>query len=511
MKRILIYSFLLLWLCNNLYSQSVIVKGRVRCMNPTASSTRGAENIVVVPTFMPSKSAITATNPQGYFEFNTGTPLPVLQDKQINVYLVSKCGNCPETVKRIFVSEDQDRLNKDASKCYVTIKDWKLSKACNELELPARTADSILGVVVKQPEDKLGQASSATALLGSPTLLNLLTNLISVVGTVSNFGTFRATELSPGKIDYGRFLFSSAITHTANTGFNFSPSRDMSEAIFWNTASIAQSRKPYNISAFTNVRNNVKVAGFAKLTDRISLGAGLIYTWQDEFRGVTYSNINNPLNKVKVDSVGLRLKEYAIYLGPAIRLTPRFSAGFAIKGIWQDFNIPNRLVIGNDANGNTTNTFTDSSIKQDKFDVDISFMYKVSKAFQVGLNLMNLAGSELHADAFVPAQVNKPILKQRALGLGLCYKLQRFNFGVDILVTEDDFYDVSLGINYVPFNSALLSAGIAFKQLSYSIAFRVKHFRIAYVDDNGLMINQKNDPRSSILNGRIYGGFIFDF
>ncbi len=48
-----------------------------------------------------------------------------------------------------------------------------------------------------------------------------------------------------------------------------------------------------------------------------------------------------------------------------------------------------------------TNTFIDSSIKKQEFDVDFSVTYKISKSFQVGLNAMNLAGTKLHADAFV--------------------------------------------------------------------------------------------------------------
>jgi hypothetical protein len=78
------------------------------------------------------------------------------------------------------------------------------------------------------------------------------------------------------------------------------------------------------------------------------------------------------------------------------------------------------------------------------------------------------------------------------------------------LFTQDDFYDASIGLSYVPFNNAQLSAGVALKQLSYSFAFRMKHFRIAYINDNDWMVNEKRKGKSGILNGGIYGGFIFD-
>src|SRR5215210_8094907 len=102
MKKIFLFGWLLL-LFNDAASQSLIIKGRVKCMNTGVNSTKGAENIIVVPTFLPSKSTITNTRPSGYFEFNTGMPLPKLQDKQINLYTVSRCSNCKEIVRRVFI------------------------------------------------------------------------------------------------------------------------------------------------------------------------------------------------------------------------------------------------------------------------------------------------------------------------------------------------------------------------------------------------------------------------
>jgi hypothetical protein len=413
------------------------------------------------------------------------------------------------------VSEDQDRQNRDDSKSYVTIKQWMLDKNCNEVELTPFKADSLLNVIKKQPDEKLAELTNATAVAGTPALLNLLTNLATVLTPVQNFGLFKAKELFVGKINYGNFLFASAMTHTANTGFNFSPGRDMSEAVFWSPASIVNSQKPNNVTLFTNVKNNAKLSGFSRLTNKISLGAGGIYTQQDEFRDVTYYRLDpfdpNDTITVDVDSVTMKLKEYAVYLSPSYKVNNKLSIGVSVKSIWQDFTIPDEVNIDQDNNGNATNDFTEFKIKKQKFDVDISVSYKVTKSFQVGLNAMNLAGSELHADAYTSIQQNIPFQNQRSFGLGLCYKWQRFNFGADILFTQDDFYDAAFGVNYVPFNDALISAGIAFKQLSYSVAIRLKHFRLAYIDDNDFLVNEKRKGKSGILNGKLYGGFSFSF
>ncbi len=85
MKKRIAYLLLFWFCCASMQAQHLIIKGRIRCINQAPSSTRGAENIVVVPAFKPSLSSITGTQPPGYFEFNTGMPLAKLQDKQVSV------------------------------------------------------------------------------------------------------------------------------------------------------------------------------------------------------------------------------------------------------------------------------------------------------------------------------------------------------------------------------------------------------------------------------------------
>ncbi len=505
MKILLLSASLFCCFCGQLQSQQLIIKGKIKCLNQTANSTRGAENIVVVPAFRPSLATVTASRPSGYFEVNTGLPLARLQDKQVTVYVISRCSNCVEASKRVFISEDQDRQNRADNKRYVTIKDWMLNTNCSQAELVPLAADSVLNMVVKQPGQNLEKVSAASALVGAPPFLNFLTTLISVVGTTGfPQNDFFASSLGPGNINYGQFLLASPMFESANTGFNFAPSRDLSEAVFWNPSATALSRHNGNISLLTNLKNNAKLGGFYKINDRFSLGTGGIYTRQDEFRQVTFFQGTSPRTE---DSVNMKLKEFAAYLSPGYKINDRLSVGLSVKSTWQQFNIPNVVNVNSKGKG----TFRDSSINEQHFDLDVSASFKATPSLQVGINLMNLAGTELYSDAFVPGQANIPLQQQRSLGLGLVYKWQRLNVGTDILLTEDGWYDASLGLNYVPFNNALLSAGLTFKQLSYSFAFRMKHFRVSYISDNDWMQNEKRKGRSGILDGNIYGGFVFDF
>ncbi len=501
---------LLLFACSavSTHAQHLIIKGRIRCINQAPSSTRGAENIVVVPAFKPSISSITGTQPPGYFEFNTGMPLARLQDKQVSVYVISRCKDCKETVKGVFISEDRDRRNREDNKRYVTIKDWMLLTNCQQAELVPMAADSVLRLVVQQPDQNLDKVSAATAVVGAAPVVNFLTTLISVVGATGfPQNDWFASTMAQGKINYGQFLATSPLFHSANTGFNFAPSRDLSEAVFWNPSATVLSNKQANISLLTNLRNNAKLGGFYKVKEKLSIGAGFLFTKQDQFRQVNYVQGANP-PRVE-DSVRMNLKEYAAFMSPSYRINDRLSVGVTVKSIWQDFNIPNFVTVGSVDGGKAT--FFDSSISEQHFDVDVSATFKASPSLQVGLTLNNLAGTELYADAFIPGQANIPLQQQRSLGLGLLYRWERLNLGSDILLTEDGLYDASIGANYVPFNNALISAGLTVKQLSYSVAFRLKHFRIAFISDNDWMINERRKPKSAILDGRIHGGFVFDF
>jgi hypothetical protein len=57
----------------------------------------------------------------------------------------------------------------------------------------------------------------------------------------------------------------------------------------------------------------------------------------------------------------------------------------------------------------------------------------------------------------------------------------------------------------------MISGGYAFKQKSFSVSFRLKYFKIAYIDDNNLVINEVKVGKNKVFNGKIYSGFTFDF
>lgn len=493
-------------------AQQVIIKGILRCTQGAVTSTKGAVNIIIIPSFNPKAAVATTTTPEGFFQINTGWDVNELHDKNVALYVITKCSKC-KRIERVFISEDLDKKNTDLTKMYVTIKGWKILEECSQTELPDILSEALLDSAHHLPAENINPDASGSVAMSPVSFLNLFQKLATAAAT-ANFGLFKVTDIHPGKIKYGIFLHSSPMTNTDNAGFNFSPSRNLSEAVFWNASAIANSNKPHNVSLLANFKNNYKLSGYQQITKQFYLALGAIYTKQDQTRqidlfGIGAASSGNTLQDVNHQE---KLEEYAVFFAPVYKINRKASVGITVKSTWQRFNNPNLVALEQDGNNNAVyNFFIDDTIKRQSIDADISFTYKITNFLQAGVSVMNLAGTKLYADQFVKDSSDQRYINQRAYGVGLCYKRERLNIGVDALFTDDDFYDAAVGVNYVPFNNAIIDAAYAFKQQSFSVSFRLKHFKIAYINDNHLVINEVKVSKSKIFDGKICSGFIFDF
>ncbi|MET0244837.1 MAG: hypothetical protein ABW174_15270 [Flavitalea sp.] len=476
-------------------AQNVLIKGTIRCLNKSSQSTLGAQNVVVRPDFDPSKSVMTSTQPAGYFELKTGVPFSKLVDKQVSVYLVSKCNDCKPIVQRVFVS-----------KPLITIANWKLDTSCSYVEMSAANADKMLAESKGVKGTDLAKASAASAALAAPSLLNTITNSFFTLISLPASGDREAISLRPSKIAYGASEFSSYMHNSGNPGFNFSQGRDGSEAVFSNMATLASRQSRSNISLFSNFRNNIKAGGYYQISSKVAIGAGFRWYGQDEFRTVGYKP-NPGGDPLETDSVNLKLNEYIVNLSAAYKVSDKFGIGLSLKHATQNFSRPIKVFI----ESGKPSVFKNENESKNRIDADLSFSYAATESLNLGATIFNVLGSEFYSDVFLPGSTERSYYKQRAVGIGAMYKLNRLNIGTDLLLNKAGLYDISLGANYVPFNNALISGGFAFVQKSFSLAFRMKYFRIAYVNDNNFLVNENKKGKSGIFNGRLHSGFIFDF
>jgi len=512
MRKIVFFITVFIAFFSTSNAQEVIIKGTLRCMNNgVVTSTRGATNIVIIPSFNPKAAVATTTTPQGFFQINTGWDAKDLRDKDVSLYIITKCTSCKK-IQRIFISEDLDKRNTDPTKLYVTVKDWKILENCSQTELPDILSEQLLDSAHHLPAQDISGKAPGSQAISPVSFINLFQKLAGATAVGGPSGLYKVINIPAGKIKYGAFLHSSPITNTDNVGFNFSPSRNLSEAVFWNASAITFSNKPYNVSFLANFKNNIKLSGYQQITKQFYLGLGGIYTTQNQSRDLQYDNVNNPGQPV-TPSHAEYLQEYAVFLAPAYQVNNHVGVGVTFKSIWQRFNNPNLMALEFDNTNNSVpyNIFMDDTVKTQKFDVDVSLTYKINSFLQAGLSVMNIAGSKLYADQFVPNSANQKYVNQRAYGAGLTYKRERFNIGIDALFTDNEFYDATIGVNYVPLNEALIAAGYAVKQGSFSVSFRLKHFKIAYIYDNNLVISEVKVAKSKIFDGKIYSGFVFDF
>ena len=226
------------------------------------------------------------------------------------------------------------------------------------------------------------------------------------------------------------------MTNTDNTGFNFSPSRNLSEAVFWNASAMAFSSKPNNISLLANFKNNIKLSGYQQITKQLYVGLGGIYTKQDEIKRIgLLTMLMNPGQPIFLLTPE-KLEEFAAFLAPVYKLNNHVSMAISLKSIWQQFNNPNLMALEFDNTNNSRpyNIFRDDTIKKQNFDADISFSYKINSFLQAGVSVMNIAGTKLYADQFVADSANQTYINQRAYGVGLCYKRGRLNVGAGCII-----------------------------------------------------------------------------
>jgi hypothetical protein len=515
-KQFYLAAIMLLSISDGISQETLVFKGTVRCIiSNDELATRGAKNVVVVPGFIPQRSS--QTSDQGYYELNTGVPIRVLQDKSIAIYYYSACKECVRKVI-VFIAPELARDNFDQTFAYITVETIKMKAGCKQTEPDPLTSDKELSKFISQPGTDLNKVSGLNVVTAPPSLLNLLTEAVvaEAVGGPPHSPVDTTVAFQGGfHNNFGRFLLASPMFLTGNAGFNFSPSRLKSEAVFWNPASLAPAEEEGksgtkkgiqpaqgDVQLFLNFKNNIKLSGFVRLNDRMSLGLGGIYTKRDAFQEVKYVGMPGTVSHPQT------IQEYAVFLPLAYRVSKKLALAVTAKFMGQRFNLPQSMSLDSSP---SIPKFTDITVTRQQFDADVSLNYDILPSLTLGINYMNIAGSKLYAEPTVALVHSIPFTNMRSLGAGLCYRWRRFNIGTDAMIAGDSLYDVTTGVNFVPFNNALIGAGYAFRQKAYSLSFKWGHFMTTYVDDKGFLLSQKKPGKSAFLNGRLYTSVIFDF
>jgi hypothetical protein len=244
-------------------------------------------------------------------------------------------------------------------------------------------------------------------------------------------------------------MFSLALDGVAgNPGFQFSPTRNISDAVFFNSSAITFSS--YNqVNIVRDFDEFWQVSSSFKLNNALGIGIGVLYLDREDNR-TALTELNESA------SSSFKSEEWGAFLSLSRKISSDISIGLTAKYISQSLETPDKIekITTDPGNGelNTNYNLLKDKIEGEKCDFDISGTYKISNRLQFGLSVMNIAGAELLTD-------DDEYVKLRSVGFGLSYKNRRVHLGTDIIAYQDGEADFSVGINIVPFSNAEINFG----------------------------------------------------
>ena len=505
-KSILLILFFTIVASHSLLCQQLRIEGRVRCSNDATNlSTRGAENVVVEPVLLPQCAVTTRSDPPGYFTIAIQQWRKLL-DQTVRFYILTNCKSCVIQTYSVFVSEDN--LKKENGYYRLNLGTKIIRQQCVFLEMSAKKTDS----VVARLRRDTAQVNRVAAWVAAPSLLNLFVGLPLSIAAAKKMKDSTSTKLVPIKdasIQHallGRALLYSAFMNSANAGFNFSPLRDFSEAVYWNPSSIFSSNANGNLSLSTDWRRQVKLAGMIKLNNSIAIGGGVIYSVQEEQRAVSFAD--------STTNVAFGSRDLAVFLPIALRLTNKVSVSLTGKFVQQSLQNPNAVLqtiyyskIKDVWDSVQTNYNLQSARTYRRFfNIDISASYRISSSFQAGASLMNLFNSSLQTNY---GMLDSPIkyLNQFSVGVGISYRHSRFNLGGDVFYNNGQVINVSFGASVVPFNKGLVQLAYSTMTGQPSLTLRYAHFKLSYFNSDGYYTAFTGQKQ---LHPYLYGGCSFD-
>ncbi len=506
-----IISILFLFIVSAGFAQTLQLKGRIRCSNDINNlSTRGAENVLVVPSMLPKQTVVTGSEPPGFFVIDTKIKKELLYDKNIRLYVVSRCKTCRNISIKKFISSDQ--ITYTNSTPQITIQTKYIKGLCDSIEYVDIMSDLLLRKFHALNNSEYKDLVEKDYWVASPGLLNLLMFATALAPPEPDSivtDVIPIERLNEAEIQYGKFLLHSTFVNSSNAGFNFAPTRDLSEAAFWNPASVFTYYKKVGFYGSTNWRNQLKLSAFAKFHKRIGVSIGFLESYQREYR-VLY---NTEIPENEKPSSMFRLNELALFSSVSFKLFESLGIGFTGKLMKQKFDNPQYIERRKEYPGYVVRYITYDVIENkhyhSDYDMDLFLSYGFARHINLGVNFMNVFHSELTANNFLAREKEKKI-DQFAIGSGLTFKYGRLNIGVDMLYYNNKIYNLSLGLNVVPFDKAMIQASISTKENVYGIAFQYYRFKIGFINNRNLLLMKSTDSIITIERPYLYSSFVLE-
>ncbi len=494
-------------LCAEGFTQELQFRGRIKCSNdPSHRSTRGAEKLIVVPTALPTQSVYTTSDPNaGFYFINTGLDVKVLDDRTVRLLVITSCDECTEDITR-FISKDQLKYD---DHYFIDFGTKKIKHLCDDLEFDVVAIDTVMNKILAQENrDVKNEGWAAT-----PALLNILFAIPPAAAPppdsiVVDYLPIEST--SEARITYGELLLYSSFANSSSGGFNFAPTRDFSETVFWNPAAIFEHADRANVSTSTNWRNQFKSTAFFKIKPGFGLGIGFLGSRQKDSRTLFNDEIDQDIREQ------FRLRENATYISASWKPVSFLSIGLSGKWISQKFDnyqMIERTRVYN--SGNLRRTEYETVTKEEEqshYDMDLSVYLPIHRSFRFGFNVMNLLNSKLFGSNYLSDE-SPTYVNQFSYGAGMVYKYRRFNLGYEVLIHDQKVYNSTVGINIIPIDQLLLSGSWSTKYNAYSVSIKYGKFKTSFTNNQDLIFHEHrgNSSRFLIEKPYLYSSISWDF
>jgi len=443
------------------YSKTIRLQGYVKCIKKDDRAPNPAKYILVVPEKYLNKSDL--TDDKGcYYIFLPGK---VIGEKLTLQYRNSKS---EKEIHKKDIKIWADEIDCTEDGCVKYLERVVLEPHCIEVEDDEKDMLRLLELFRKKPEE-----ASALLKYGTPVTAGLTSSLLPFIGGLGAAAgpgeeptptTANVVRVSQKTIKDGELLSYGMSAFSDNMGFNFTPKRNIAEAVFWNPSAIAMSY--FNqVSGYTDFEDFHRASVAFTIKDIFGIGLGYLHLRHKEKRTALVGTGETFSDTFETNEDGMFISASILFKNI---LPGFFSTGMTIKRLSQTLQIPGNVIY---MDSGKLKSWEHEEEENTVYDFDIGVTYQLNKAATLGMNLMNIAGSKLKSE-------NDSEKIQRAIGIGGAYQWKRLQIGTDIIHREDEGADIAFGANVVPFNLALIQAGYDTTYHTYSLG--LKYWWLSY-------------------------------
>ncbi|GEM_PF-5950392 len=453
----------------NAFPREIVIQGTIVCPEQGKNALqRPARYVIVVPEGFPKNAAV--CNEVGYYEITLPSRRTV--DRPLALFLVGKSGVCGQVGARIA----REAIVNGRMKCVTGVTE----QACESFETDYLSALDRLDTLRNRrwsgshfwkPESEPARAGIAGVLMtivSLPLTAGPLAEMppdSSVVDTIPLPGM----ATTPKTITSGEFLSLLFRDYSQNTGFGFTPLRNIDEAVFWNPAALTMAIGN-QISLQTDYQDVARASASVQLSDKWGVATGVFWLQQQENRRTTLDS--------EVVRGEFQTEEGLYQLALYAQLSSRISLALSPKLITQRIESPLSIIRTVEYRGDQRMepkySYLVKSDKSRNWDVDLSATAQLADNLVLGGAVSNIRGSRIVGSGEVRRSL-------RSVGAGLSYLRQRLNLGLETRVVQSGPTDFSAGGSCAIVGSLVARLGFSLKGRVYTFGLGTGNLSYAYV------------------------------